>query len=99
MNTFLLLLIQLVVVAKVAHGQNRVAGFDSNNPATTGCPVEDDPSQLARCIQIDVTAIVEAIHGSQDYTSFCALANRYMECFSTYTRGCPGQYVRTSSII
>ena len=62
--------------------------------ATTGCPVEDDPSQLARCIQIDVTAIVEAIKGSRDYTSFCALANRYMECFATYTRGCPGQYVK-----
>ena len=79
MKFFLLLVVQLAVI-KTAF-------------STTGCPVEDDPSQLARCIQIDVTAIVEAIHGSQDFTSFCALANRYMECFKTYTRGCVGQYV------
>jgi hypothetical protein len=82
---------QLALVQN-AFGQR--AGFNSGNPDTTGCPVEDDPSQLARCIQIDVTAIVQAIQGSKDFTSFCALANRYMECFSTYTRGCPGQYVR-----
>ena len=79
MQKILLLIIQLAVLKGVW--------------STTGCPIEDDPSQLARCIQIDVTAIVEAIHGSQDFTSFCALANRYMECVTTYTRGCIGQYV------
>lgn len=56
------------------------------------CPVEDDPTNLARCIQVDVSAIVGAIKGSNDFTSFCALADRYMECFKTYTRGCVGFY-------
>lgn len=78
MKSILLFIVQLAIIKSVW--------------STTGCPVEDDPSQLARCIQIDVTAIVEAIKGSKDFTSFCALANRYMECFNTYTRGCVGQY-------
>ncbi len=64
------------------------------NAVWSACPVEDDPSNLARCIQIDVTAIVQAIKGSRDYSSFCALADRYMECIKTYTRGCIGFYVR-----
>lgn len=57
------------------------------------CPVEDDPTNLARCIQIDVSAIVALAKGSNDFTSFCALADRYMECIKTYTRGCIGYYV------
>ena len=60
--------------------------------ARTACPVEDDPTNLARCIQVDVSAIVAAAKGSSDLTSFCALADRYMECIKTYTRGCIGFY-------
>ncbi len=61
--------------------------------SSAGCPVEDDPSDLARCIQIDVTAIIYAARGKDDLTSLCALADRYMECIKTYTRGCIGFYV------
>lgn len=57
------------------------------------CPVEEDPTNLARCIQIDVTALVYAARGKDDITSLCALADRYMECIKTYTRGCVGYYV------
>jgi hypothetical protein len=78
MNKYLFLIFQLLLV----------------NAVWSACPVEDDPSNLARCIQIDVTAIVQAIKGSRDYSSFCALADRYMECIKTYTRGCIGFYVR-----
>jgi len=31
-------------------------------------------------------------------TSFCALADRYMECFKTYTRGCVGFYFGEGSL-
>jgi hypothetical protein len=58
-----------------------------------GCPVEEDPTNLARCIQVDVSAIVSAAKGSDDLSSFCALADRYMECIKTYTRGCIGFFV------
>ena len=57
------------------------------------CPIEEDPSNLARCIQVDVTAIVYAARGKDDITSLCALADRYMECIKTYSRGCVGYYV------
>ena len=83
------------------------------------CPVEDDPTDLLRCIQIDISSLsmdsyklmhfahniislfliisciikVALARGSNDLTSFCALASRYLECFKTYTRGCVGQWV------
>ncbi len=60
------------------------------------CPVEEDPSELARCIQVDVTAIIYAARGKDDLSSLCALADRYMECIKTYTRGCVGFYVSHS---
>ncbi len=63
------------------------------NTVWAGCPVEEDPTNLARCIQVDVSAIVSAAKGSDDLTSFCALADRYMECIKTYTRGCIGFFV------
>lgn len=59
----------------------------------TACPVEDDPSNLARCIQIDTATILALAKGSNDMTSLCALADRYMECVKTYTRGCVGFFV------
>lgn len=57
------------------------------------CPLEDDPTDLIRCIQIDISAIIAAARGATDLTAFCALASRYLECFKTYTRGCVGYYL------
>lgn len=57
------------------------------------CPLEDDPTDLIRCIQVDISAIIAAARGSTDLTSFCALASRYLECFKTYTRGCVGYFL------
>ena len=42
------------------------------------CPVEDDPTNLARCIQVDATAILYTAKNSGDLTSICAIADRYM---------------------
>ena len=67
---------------------------DQTTISVSGCPIEDDPSNLARCIQFDASTIVLAIKGSQDFSSFCALGERYMECIKTYTRGCLGYYVK-----
>ena len=63
------------------------------------CPIEEDPSNLARCIQVDVTAIVYAARGKDDITSLCALADRYMECIKTYSRGCVGFYVNKKGLV
>ena len=65
---------------------------------SAACPVEDDPTNLARCIQVDTSAIVGLAKGSNDMTSFCALADRYMECIKTYTRGCVGFFVIATSL-
>lgn len=65
----------------------------SSKPCLANCPIEEDPSNIARCIQVDITAIVYAIRGGDDLTSLCQLADRYMECFKTYTRGCVGFHV------
>ena len=65
----------------------------------TACPVEDDPANLARCIQIDTAAFVALAKGSNDMTGFCALADRYMECIKTYTRGCIGFFVILTILI
>jgi hypothetical protein len=59
----------------------------------SACPIEDDPINLSRCVQVDVTAIVYAARGKDDISSLCALADRYMECFKTYSRGCVGYHV------
>ena len=66
---------------------------------SAACPVEDDPTNLARCIQVDTSAIVGLAKGSNDMTSFCALADRYMECIKTYTRGCVGFFVIMPSLL
>ena len=58
------------------------------------CPIEEDPANLARCIQVDITAVIYALRGKDDLTTFCQLADRYMECLKTYTRGCIGFHVR-----
>jgi hypothetical protein len=55
--------------------------------------LKEDITNIARCIQVDVTAIIYAVRGQEDLTSFCQLADRYMECFKTYTRGCVGFHV------
>ena len=66
----------------------------SVNVIWSSCPIEEDPTNLARCIQVDVTAIIYAVRGKDDLTTFCQLADRYMECLKTYTRGCVGFHVR-----
>lgn len=63
------------------------------NHVNCSCPLEEDITNIARCIQVDVTAIIYAVRGREDLTSFCQLADRYMECFKTYTRGCVGFHV------
>jgi len=68
------------------------------NVKAAACPVEDDPTNLARCVQVDVTAIVYAARGKDDITSLCAMADRYMECFKTYTRGCVGFHFGEGSL-
>lgn len=61
--------------------------------AWAACPLEDDPTDLIRCIQIDIASIIALARGSTDLTAFCALASRYLECFKTYTRGCVGYFL------
>lgn len=62
------------------------------------CPLEDDPTNLIRCIQIDISSIIAAARGDNDLTAFCSLASRYLECFKTYTRGCVGYYLADGGI-
>ncbi len=64
---------------------------------SASCPLEDDPTNLARCVNVDLTGIVASIRSSNDLTNVCAIADRYMECFKTYTRGCVGQHVNDKS--
>ncbi len=84
MKTLIYFSFGLVLLVIVKLGSAQIPG---------GCPVADDPSNLARCIQVDISAIVSAAKGSNDMSAFCALASRYMECFKTYTRGCVGGFV------
>jgi len=62
------------------------------------CPIEEDPANLARCIQVDITAVIYALRGKDDLTTFCQLADRYMECLKTYTRGCIGFHFAEGSL-
>ena len=57
------------------------------------CPIEDDPSTLLRCVQLDITTLMELARGSSDFSGLCSLASRYLECIRAYTRGCLGFYV------
>ena len=57
------------------------------------CPIESDPLNLARCIQVDIASILYAVKDADDFTPICSLADRYMECIKTYSRGCIGFYV------
>ena len=66
---------------------------NSAQAIASSCPLEEDITNIARCIQVDVTAIIYAVRGQEDLTAFCQLADRYMECFKTYTRGCVGFHV------
>lgn len=68
------------------------------NCQASSCPIEEDPTNLARCIQVDITAIIYAVRGSEDLTTFCQLADRYMECIKTYTRGCVGFHFAEGSL-
>ncbi len=60
---------------------------------SSSCPLENDPTQLIRCIQIDIGSLIALAQGATDLTAFCALAQRYMECINIYTIGCIGHNV------
>ncbi|CAF1119247.1 unnamed protein product [Didymodactylos carnosus] len=63
--------------------------------STVNCPVEADPVTLLSCVAIDAVGLVEATKGN--IKVFCAMAERFMECVKTKTRGCFGEeFVRGS---
>jgi hypothetical protein len=67
--------------------------FLSFHNVYSGCPIEVDPLTLVRCVQLDIGSIFAAFKESTDLSPFCSLADRYMECIKTYSRGCIGFYV------
>lgn len=76
MNKILLIILKLVLLY-----------FTTSNCV---CPIEKDPLNLARCIQLDIASILYAVKNSNDLSPVCLLADRYMECLKTYSRGCVG---------
>ncbi|CAF1535573.1 unnamed protein product, partial [Didymodactylos carnosus] len=63
--------------------------------STVNCPVEADPATILSCVAIDAVGLVEATKGN--IKVFCAMAERFMECVKTKTRGCVGEeFVRGS---
>ena len=59
----------------------------------TSCRIEEDPVNLSTCISIDLTAIAFVVRGKDDIPTVCEIANRWMECVKTYSRGCVGHFV------
>ncbi|CAF1616859.1 unnamed protein product [Rotaria magnacalcarata] len=63
--------------------------------ASTNCPVEVDPTTILSCVAIDAVGLVQATKGN--IRGFCTMAERFMECLKTKTRGCIGEdFVRGS---
>ncbi|CAF3748619.1 unnamed protein product [Rotaria sp. Silwood1] len=63
--------------------------------ATSNCPVEADPTTILSCVAIDAVGLVQATKGN--IRGFCTMAERFMECLKTKTRGCFGEdFVRGS---
>lgn len=56
------------------------------------CPLETDPVTILSCVAIDAVGLVEATKGN--LRVFCTMAERFMECVKTKTRGCFGEEVR-----
>ena len=57
------------------------------------CPIEDDPVGLSGCVSLDLTAIAFVARGKDGIQTICDIANRWMECVKTYSRGCVGFFV------
>ncbi|CAF1351242.1 unnamed protein product [Adineta ricciae] len=69
--------------------------FDLTISATPNCPVEADPTTILSCVAIDAVGLVQATKGN--IRAFCTMAERFMECLKTKTRGCIGEdFVRGS---
>jgi len=84
--------------------------FDLTASATPNCPVEGreiqwillyilffcnssaDPTTILSCVAIDAVGLVQATKGN--IRAFCTMAERFMECLKTKTRGCIGEDVR-----
>lgn len=60
--------------------------------STANCPVEADPATILSCVAIDAVGLVQATKGN--IRVFCTMAERFMECVKTKTRGCIGEEVR-----
>jgi hypothetical protein len=52
-----------------------------------------DPVTILSCVAIDAVGLVQATKGN--LRVFCTMAERFMECVKTKTRGCFGEDVRT----
>ncbi len=81
--------------------------------STANCPVEGknhaakrmcydwlncfsaDPATILSCVAIDAVGLVQATKGN--VRVFCTMAERFMECVKTKTRGCVGEEVRKVS--
>ncbi|CAF3868813.1 unnamed protein product [Rotaria sp. Silwood2] len=69
--------------------------FDLIISSTANCPVEADPATILSCVAIDAVGLVSATKGN--IRVFCTMAERFMECVKTKTRGCIGEeFVRGS---
>ena len=51
-----------------------------------------DPATILSCVAIDAVGLVQATKGN--IRVFCTMAERFMECVKTKTRGCVGEEVR-----
>ena len=50
-----------------------------------------DPATILSCVAIDAVGLVQATKGN--IRVFCTMAERFMECVKTKTRGCVGEEV------
>lgn len=53
-----------------------------------------DPTTILSCVAIDAVGLVQATKGN--IRAFCTMAERFMECLKTKTRGCFGEDVSQS---
>jgi hypothetical protein len=56
-----------------------------------------DPTTILSCVAIDAVGLVQATKGN--VRAFCTMAERFMECLKTKTRGCFGEDVRKSDFL
>jgi hypothetical protein len=56
-----------------------------------------DPASILSCVAIDAVGLVQATKGN--VRVFCTMAERFMECVKTKTRGCIGEEVRRNVFV